>query len=435
MKKYSRVVAFLPAKGSSSRIESKNTKLLDGKPLFLHTLEKLIECEFIDDVYLDTESDEIISLAQGFDCKILKRNNSLATNATDGHALFMNEVDQVDADIYIQILGTSPFIEKKTINKGLNILKENNIYDSCVLIRKEKLYTWNELGPTYNHIKIPNSNTLKDTIIETMGLYIVTKEAAKSTGRRIGDKPYLLEATPLEAIDVNYPDDFELANLIAAGIREKQRKLFQNIKNRLTSAILSDIMDEYSIPCVLKGFNLNLRNKKVLGTAKTLKIRKLKKGEDLNGIYEALKSYDTIIPNDIIIVENEIGQYAYFGELNANLAIRSGASAAIIGGMTRDSKEVIDMDFPVFSLGFTCKDVKGRATVESINKPIKIQNINISPNDIIFGDNDGVIVIPKKYAGKVLQEAFKVVSIEKKILNEIANGKSIEFIVNELGYF
>jgi CMP-N-acetylneuraminic acid synthetase len=114
-----KIVAFLPAKGTSSRIESKNLKLLDGKPLFLHTLEKLMECDFIDEVYLDTESNQVIDLASETNCKVLKRDTNLASNATDGNKLFLNEVEFVDADIYIQILGTSPFIEKDTIQKGI----------------------------------------------------------------------------------------------------------------------------------------------------------------------------------------------------------------------------------------------------------------------------------------------------------------------------
>ena len=54
-----KVVAFLPAKGTSERIASKNFKLLNGKPLFLHTLEKLVSCDIIDEDYLDSESDKI----------------------------------------------------------------------------------------------------------------------------------------------------------------------------------------------------------------------------------------------------------------------------------------------------------------------------------------------------------------------------------------
>ena len=200
-----KVVAFLPAKGSSSRIESKNMKLLDGKPLFLHTLEKLVNSKLFDDVYLDTESEDVIEAASEINCKILKRDKSLASNKTDGNKMFLNEVNNVDADIYVQVLCTSPFINMDTIKNGIDKVKNDFSYDSAVLIRKEKQYTWSENGPSYDVENIPNSVDLGDTIIETMGLYIVKKETAIQTQRRIGDKPYLLEATALEAIDVNWP--------------------------------------------------------------------------------------------------------------------------------------------------------------------------------------------------------------------------------------
>ena len=195
-----KVAAFLPVKGKSERIENKNIKLLDGKPLFLHTLEKLTKCDFIDEVYLDSESDEIFALASEVDCRIFKRDESLANNRTDGNKLFLNEVRHVDADIYIQILCTSPFIESDTIQAGVELLKTNNAYDSAVLMRREKFYTWDnkKLRPHYDINHIPNSFTLEDTIVETMGLYMVKKEAALETGRRIGNKPYLLNVLTSE---------------------------------------------------------------------------------------------------------------------------------------------------------------------------------------------------------------------------------------------
>ncbi|MDD3756478.1 MAG: hypothetical protein AB7E13_08240 [Arcobacteraceae bacterium] len=429
-----KIVAFLPAKGTSSRVENKNIKLLDGKPLFLHTLEKLIECDFIDEVYLDTESDEIIYLASETNCKILKRDPSLASNTTDGNKLFLNEVNHIKADIYIQILGTSPFIEKETIKKGIDTIKRSE-FDSAVLVRKEKLYTWNEKGPNYNIENIPNSFDLNDTIIETMGLYIVKRETALCTQKRIGNKPYLLYATALEAIDVNWPEDFDLANLIAAGKREKERKLLDNIKSHLTSAMLSDIMDDFGLDGVLRGFKLNIPEKKIFGKAKTLKLRALKDGEDFRGIYNALYSYNTIIPNDIIIVENEISEFAYFGELNANLAIRAGASAAIVSGVTRDTTEVKKLGFPVFSKGSNCKDVRKRATMESYNKTIEVEGIKVSPNDLIFGDNDGIIVIPKKHEDKILKRVFEVIKTENNILVDIANGVDVDQLTKKHGFF
>lgn len=432
-----KVVAFLPAKGSSSRIESKNLKLLDGKPLFLHTLEKLVQCDFIDEVYLDTESDQIIELASELPCKIMKRDPALASNKTDGHQLFMNEVRFAEADIYIQILGTSPFIDMETLRKGVEVLRAPGCeYDSAVLVRNDKLYTWTDGKPNYNIEHIPNSNDLPGTLIETMGLYIVRREAALATNRRIGNKPLLLEATPLEAIDVNWPEDFELANVIAAGLREKDRKLLLNVRNHLTSSMLSDILDDFGLTNqVIKGLSPNFASAKFLGRAKTLKLRRLNEGEDFRGIYNALHSYDTIIPNDVIVIENDAAEYAYFGELNANLAIRSGASAVVVGGKTRDSSEVKKVGLPVFSTGYTCQDVRKKATMESMNKTIRVHGVSVSPGDLIFGDAEGLVVIPKRFEKEVMKEIYQRASNEKKILIDISLGAPVSSLVTNYGFF
>ncbi|EIU7061267.1 cytidyltransferase [Vibrio vulnificus] len=431
-----KVVAFLPAKGSSSRIESKNIKLLDGKPLFLHTLEKLVSSGLFDTVYLDTESEQIIDIASEVNCEILKRDPSLSSNKTDGNQMFYNEVKHVDADIYVQVLCTSPFIDVDTIRKGIEVIKAAESYDSAVLVRKERQYTWGENGPNYNIDKIPNSVDLGDTIIETMGLYIVSKKAALETRRRIGNNPYLLEASPLESIDVNWPEDFELAELIAAGEREKSRKLLGNIKNHLTSCMLSDLLDDLGFPNqVVKGLNPNIHGAKLLGRAKTLKLRALKEGECFKGIYDALHSYDNIVPNDIILVENEMSEYAYFGELNANLAIRSGASGVIVNGMTRDSLEVIGTGLPVFAKGYSCQDVRKRATTESFNKTIHFNGIKIEPECLVFADAEGVIVIPKLIEKKVIEEVYKRSANEKKILSEIASGVDVNTLTTNYGFF
>ncbi|HHF0510659.1 MULTISPECIES: cytidylyltransferase domain-containing protein [Vibrio] len=431
-----KIVAFLPAKGSSSRINSKNMKLLDGKPLFLHTLEKLVDSGLFDEVYLDTESKEVAEAASEVSCQIMMRDKKLASNKTDGNQMFMNEVNHVEADIYVQVLCTSPFIEVETIKKGIDTIRNDDNYDSAVLIRKEKQYVWSEQGPLYNVEAIPNSNELNDTILETMGLYIVKKKAAKKTNRRIGDFPYLLEASPLEAIDVNWPDDFALAELIAAGQREKSRKLLGNIKNHLTSCILSDLLDDLGYPNqVVKGLSPNISGTKLLGRAKTLKLRALKEGECFKGIYNALHSYDTIVPDDLILIENETPEYAYFGELNANLAIRSGAAGVIVNGMTRDNEEVLSTGLPVFSSGYTCQDVRKRATTDYFNKSIMLNGIKVEPENLVFADSEGVIIIPKAIENTVIEEVYKRAANEKKILSEIAEGVDVDTLTSKYGFF
>ncbi|MDH7604906.1 MAG: cytidyltransferase [Melioribacter sp.] len=431
-----KVAAFLPAKGNSHRIPNKNIMLLDGEPLFLRSLKKLLTINLIDEVYLDTESYEIIDLASEVKCKILHRDPSLATNKTDGNQLFYNEVLHTDADICIQLLSTSPFIKVETIEKGIKILLNDDNYDSVVAVRKEKQYLWKNGKPAYNIEHIPNSYELEDTIIESMGLYIVRRDVAIQTKKRIGNKPYLLEIDPIESIDVNYPPDFELANLIAIGLREQERRLFNNLKLLLTSALLSDILDDLGLLGVLSSkFTLNLPNSKVLGRAKTLQIDLCPDDEDYKKIYDSLDLYDHVVTNDVIVVANKIPDYAFFGELNANLALRAGASGAIIDGVTRDTKETSDMGFPVFSKGNYCKDTRKRGIVTSKNKTVIIDGISIHKDDLIFGDRDGIVVIPKKYENQIIELAFNKLQNEKQILIDVAKGIHTSELVNKYGLF
>lgn len=432
-----KVVAFLPVKGTSERIKNKNTSLLNGKPLFLHTLEKLVKCSFIDEVFLDTEMDSIYDMGKYTGCTYLKRDPALASNKTDGHSLFYNEAKKVDADIYIQVLGTSPFIKPSTIEKGVNILKEHgDEYDSVILVHREKQYTWNETGPNYDREHIPNSKDLPDTVIETMGLYITNKDIALSKQRRYGMHPYLLDAEPIEATDVNYPLDFEYAEVISKGLKAIENRKLEFLKKIINSAQLSDVLDDNGLPNqVITGLRCNIDGTKVFGRARTLKIRELKEGEDFHGIYDALKSYSEISDNDIILVENECPKYAYFGELNTMLSIRSGACATIVGGVTRDRDNVIKMQYPVFSEGFNCKDVRGRATMESYNRTICIHDVEISPSDLVFADNDGIVVIPAKHEKKIINAVIEKLSMENNVSSEIAKYSDPMDIVDRIGAF
>ena len=430
-----KIVAFLPAKGTSSRIESKNKKLLNGKPLFFHTLKKLCECDFIDEVYLDSEDDEILDFADYLPYKKMKRDPALANNKTDGHQMFYNEVRQVEADIYIQILGTSPFIKKSTIKKGIDVLKEHPEYDSVVLVKKDKQYLWKDNQPIYDKFHIPNSIDLPDTIIETMGLYIMRSDAAHKLKMRFGDNCYFLDADPIEAVDVNFPADFEFAEIVQEGLNQRENSKLKTYSNFLTSALLSDILFEYKINSTITGLQMNLPQKKVFGRASTLKIRKLNQGEDYRGIYNGLDTYRQICPGEIIVVDNEVDDKAYFGELNGNLAVRSGAICTIVNGVTRDIQEVSNLDYPVFSKGYCCKDVKGVATIDYFNKPISIQGVKITPGDLIFGDINGIVVIPKKIEEEVILKALKTASVEKNVLKKILSNEDAKKIYEEEGEF
>lgn len=437
-----KVYAFVPAKGTSERVENKNMRFLDGERLYIRALKTLLKCKEIDQVFLDTELEEMYNLVDYLPIKFMKRDPNLANNRTDGHQMLLNEVNSFpEADIYVQMLCTSPFINPETIDTAIRELKKSNKYDSAILMKKEKYYFWKDNKPLYDINHIPNSKDLPETITESMGLYIIKKDAALNLKRRYGDKPLLIWGTLSELIDVNTPDDLAFAEVYAQGERNCENKEFHLIKHFVSSPALSDLLDDMKLEksescgAVINKFQTNIQGTKLLGRANTLKLRSLNDGEDFRGIYEALQSYKGITDNNIIVVDNDEPQYAYFGDLNARLAISSGAAGAVINGATRDYAQTQLLNFPVFSCGYNATDVRYRATVDYINKPIKIDNITITPGDLIFIDECSLVVIYQKYEKEVIERVLQTFKNEKNIINDILERKKVEQIIIDRGAF
>lgn len=437
-----KVYAFVPAKGTSERIENKNLRFLDGERLYIRALKKLLQCKNIDKVFLDTESDEMYNMVDYLPVEFMKRDPELANNKTDGHKMFLNEVNSYpDADIYIQLLCTSPFIDPETIDNAIDELKRNSEYDSAILMKRDKFYFWENSKPLYDINNIPNSKDLPFTEIESMGLYICRKNTALDLKRRYGNNPLMIYGKPHESVDVNTSEELDFAETFAAGQRRKENKVFNLIKHFLSSPALSDLLDDLSIEkgekcgAVINNWKTNIQGVKLLGHANTLRLRELKTGEDFRGIYTALKSYDGIAENDIIVVENECKDYAYFGDLNARLAIRSGASGVIIDGATRDRKQTELLGLPIFARSYNAADVRRRATTDTINKPIQISGHTVTPGDLIFMDENAMVVIYQKYSDEVLNKCMETSVKETQITKDIFNNNNVSDIINEHGAF
>lgn len=436
------VYAFVPAKGTSERVENKNMRFLDGERLYIRALKTLLKCKEIDQVFLDTESEEMYKLCDYLPIKFMKRNSSLANNKTDGHKMFMNEINTFpDADIYVQLLCTSPFINPKTIDDAIIKIKESSEYDSAILMKKDKFYFWENNKPKYNINYIPNSKDLPETLIESMGLYIHKKNSALKLQRRYGDNPLLVFGTLEELIDVNNPEDLEFAETFAKGKRSSENKTLNLIKHFVSSSALSDLLDDMRLEknhicgAVFPNWKCNLSNQKIFGRANTLKLRKLKQGEDFRGIYKALDSYSGIAENNVIVVENEVKEYAYFGGLNAHLAVRAGASATVIDGATRDLKETQALNYPVYARNYNSADVRHRATTDYINKPIKIDGICINPGDLIFIDECSMVVIYQEYEKEIIERVLKTFKTERQIAINIVEQSNVKEICDKYGAF
>ena len=276
---------------------------------------------------------------------------------------------------------------------------------------------------------------MPDTILESMGLYIVRAETAHKTKMRFGSNVYMLTSDAIETIDVNFPDEFKLAEYIMRGIAEQENSRRLIISKYLDFAILSDILNNMGIASTVSGLVPNLPGKKIFARANTLKLGAIKSGEDYHGIYDGLDTYSRITSGEVIVVENEVSDRAYFGKLNAHLAIRSGAVGTIVAGVTRDIDAVNQLDYPVFSKGYSCADVKRNAIVVGHQVPIKIQDVSIYPGDLIFADRCGVVRIPRKHELQVIKEAIDIIDKENRILKDVLDGREARSIYFSEGEF
>lgn len=247
-----KIIAFVPARGGSTRVSRKNLQKIGELPLFLRACYNLNQILPKDQIVVDSDDDEILELAEYHNFNSIKRPKELATNATDGNSFFRWETSNFqDADIYIQHLPPMPFLSKDTLKKAIELVTVQG-KDSIVAGGKEHFYLWNSqtLEPCYDLNNIPNSYTLNETIFETMGLYIITKEAHVSTGRRIGNNYDFLELPKIEQIDIDYIEDLELAQAIESGLSETSP---YKSKNLSLKSKIDDILNAKAIICDVDG--------------------------------------------------------------------------------------------------------------------------------------------------------------------------------------
>jgi regulator of RNase E activity RraA/CMP-N-acetylneuraminic acid synthetase len=433
-----KVVAFVPAKGSSERIQNKNLQILDGEYLFKRKLRQLLECTEIDEVWLDSESEELHTLAQDLPIKHHYRDPNLANNATNGHQMFANESKITNADIVVQALCTAPFIDKTVIDPALRKLKENTA-TSLVAVSEQKLYLWENNKPVYGN-EIPNSVDLPVHIIEAMSFYAV-KTNNQPVNKRYTEDVILYPVTPLQLVDINNYEDLELARDICAGQRAKKVQQLKMLSKTISSCLLSDICKENGIKHFLSSEIKSMNNGTFLGYAKTLKLKELPEEEKnpvlshWEGIFDALGSYQFVAPGDVIVVSTDVKNKAYFGDLNAHFAYRSGAVGVVVDGPTRDVDRVSQIGLPVFAHTRMPDDIRYEGTLEEMNMPVIINGVTVRNNDIIFGDPDGVVCIPAEKWPFVFEEAKKALKKEMLVKFEATFGSDPFDVLNNVGLF
>lgn len=207
-------VAFVPIKLNNERFPNKNITPFDsGKPLISYILDTLLKVKNIDEIYVYCSSEEIIPyLPEGV--KFLKREKYLDLSTTSFNEVLVTFAERVDADVYALTHATAPFIESKSIELGVEKVLSGD-YDSALAVTKLQEFVWKDGRPfNYDVEHIPRTQDLEPLYTETCGLFVYTRDLILNKKRRIGDTPYLVEVSKVEACDINTKEDFVIANAV-----------------------------------------------------------------------------------------------------------------------------------------------------------------------------------------------------------------------------
>lgn len=182
--------------------------------------ERLPNYYFEDGSGLLGDEEVVKYLPEGVEFK--KRPASLDQNTTSILEVLKAFAEDFPAEYYLLAHATAPFLKAKSLQDGLMKVTVEE-YDSALTVTRNHDFFWDETKPlNYEKECIPRTQDLPPLYVETTGAYVYSRDLIWNRGRRVGDHPYLIKVDKIEAVDINDPVDFEIADAIYnAGLYRK----------------------------------------------------------------------------------------------------------------------------------------------------------------------------------------------------------------------
>lgn len=147
-----------------------------------------------------------------------------------------------------------------------------------------------------------------------------------------------------------------------------------------------------------------------------------------------MEAIDSMEAGEVLVVDAGHNRSSgFWGELLSTACMAKGVRGTVMSACVRDLWKLNDMDFPVFGIGATPADSKGRTDVVELRQPITIDGVKIDHGDYILGDVDGVVVIPQAHLDETLRLAQEKVSGENTVRDELAAGVPVSEVFRKHG--
>ncbi len=214
-----KIAALLPMKAHSERVPGKNIRLFAGKPLFLHVLETVLASQYIESVFINTDSPEIARIAGEFRrvTTIIRpaelRGDFVSMNAIIAHDLSILP----NYDHFLQTHSTNPLLSVKTLDMAIaeyfnNLSKFDSLFSVTPI--QSRLYDCD--GPiNHNPAILERTQDLSPVYEENSNIYVFSKASFRNADcQRIGLFPKMFPMSRIEAMDIDQPEDFILAETL-----------------------------------------------------------------------------------------------------------------------------------------------------------------------------------------------------------------------------
>lgn len=211
-------------------------------------------------------------------------------------------------------------------------------------------------------------------------------------------------------------------------------EFFRLMRERLFTAIIGDVLDQHGYRNQFLPPSCRPLRPDMVVCGRAMTVLDMDEEEASNPTFGLmLKALDSLQRNEVYVAAGGSPRYALWGELMSTAARARGAAGAVLAGYTRDANGILAMDFPVFCFGCYAQDQRGRGKVVDFRTTLNLDNVTIRSGDIVFGDIDGVLVLPREVETDVVQQALEQARKEKTAKRLLYEGASAESVFVETG--
>lgn len=214
-----KVAAIIPAKGTSIRVENKNLQKINGVTLVERKIKQLIDSQLIDEVYVGSDSAEILDISTKMGAKSILRDSYFCDESrASANEMIGDLVKKVNSDVILWAHCTNPFVNGKIYDAALTVFHKNSpSFDSLVGVTRIQNHFWYQGSPLNFDPKSkrhPLSSTLEPLFYQNGAIFIQAKSSFESNSYFYGQTPFLFEISELSSIDLNTKKDLDLARLL-----------------------------------------------------------------------------------------------------------------------------------------------------------------------------------------------------------------------------